>query len=140
MSAVAFVLSACGNPADHVSFKPPAGFASPKNILGMAQIWTSADGREALMLMKMPVKTDPAQAVSSAGVKNATVTSRQQIRICGNQPAQHIVMIGTGKDRPVMDAVISTNAAGSYLAMYSRPLGTPANRAAENAIRALCAV
>lgn len=140
LCGLALALSACGSPADHLSFKPPAGFTNPKNILGMAQIWTNADGREALMLMKMPVKTDPAHAVSSAGVKNATVTSQQQIRICGHQLAQRIVMQGTGKDRTTMDAVMSTNAAGSYMAMYSRPAGTPPNRDAENAIRSLCAV
>lgn len=140
LCALAAALGGCGSPADHLSFKPPAGFSNPKNILGMAQIWTNADGREALMLMKMPVKTDPTQAVSSAGVKNATVKSQRQIRICGNQPAQQIVMQGTGNGRPLMDAVVTTNAAGSYMAMYSRPSGTPANRDAENAIHSLCAV
>lgn len=139
-SGLVLALSACGNPGDHLSFKAPGNYQAPKNVFGMAQIWSTPDDKQALMLMKLPVKMDPKHAINSAGVKNATVKSQRTITICGNQPATYVVMEGTGKERSTMDMVMTSTAGASYMAMYSHPLGTPADRASQDAIRSLCAV
>lgn len=140
LAGVVLALTACGNPGDHLSFKAPSIYQAPKNVFGMAQIWSTADNKQALMLMKLPVKMDPKQAVNSAGVKNAKVKSQQAIKICGNQPATHVVMESTGKERSTMDMILTSSGSASYMAMYSHEEGTPADRASEDAIRSLCAV
>lgn len=140
MACLVLTLAACGNPGDHLSFKAPSNYQAPKNVFGMAQIWSTPDNKQALMLMKLPVKMDPKQAINSAGVKNATVKSRQAIKICGNQPATHVVMQSTGKEHSTMDMVLTSSGSASYMAMYSHAEGTPPDRASEDAIRSLCAV
>lgn len=140
LTGLVLALAGCGSPSDHLSFKAPAMYQAPKNMFGMAQLWSTADGTQALMLMKLPVKMDPKHAVNNAGVKNATLKSQQTIEICGNQPATHVVMESTGKSRNTMDMVMTTSGGSSYMAMYSHPVGTPADHASEEAIRSLCAV
>ena len=140
LTGLVLALTACGSPGDHLSFKAPSMYQAPKNMFGMAQIWSTADSRQALMLMKLPMKMDPKHAVVNAGVNNASVKSQQAIKICGSQPATHIVMESTGKNHNMMDMVMTSSGGTSYMAMYSHPVGTPADRASEDAIRSLCAV
>lgn len=140
LTGLVLALAGCGSPGDHLSFKPPAMYQAPKNMFGMAQLWATADDRQALMLMKLPMKMDPKHAVINAGLKDATVKSQQSIEICGNQPATHVVLESTGKNRNSMDMVMTSSGGTSYMAMYSHPVGTPADHASEEAIRSLCAV
>lgn len=92
------------------------------------------------MLMKLPVKVDPKTALRNAGMKDATIKSQQAIKICGNQPATHVVVESTGKDHNTIDMIMTSTGDASYMSMYSRPVGSPADKASEEAIRSLCAV
>ena len=135
----ALLLSACGSPADKLTFKAPPGWGEPKNIFGMAQIWTSSDGNSALMLFKFPVQVDQNTAMQKSGFKDATVKKKEQIRVCGNQPATHIAMTGTGSRRQDVDMVMTNTLGSTYMTMYARPVGAKPDAAAESAIRSACA-
>ena len=139
LALILAALPACGSPADHLSFKAPAQYGQPHNVFGMAQIWSTPD-RQALMLMKLPVKADPKQALSNAGFKDMEIRKRESIKICGSQAATHLELIGERKERTHMDMVMSTAGDTSYMAMYARPEGMRADAASENAIRSLCPV
>ncbi len=135
----ASVLAACGSPGASITFSAPAKFSDSKNILGMAQIWTTPNQKEMLMLMKLPVNADSRKtAFNSPVMKNATIQRQVAIKICGNQPARSFEMLQTKKHQHI-DALITTTSGSTYMSMYGYPVGSKPDPQAESAIKNLCA-
>ncbi len=89
-AAVRFTAS----PADGLQFQPPAGWQSSPGIMGFMQFWQSpANDGEVLMLFRSPKPLKPTDVFSDARLndtlKDATIESRTNIEICGNQPATY---------------------------------------------------
>jgi hypothetical protein len=150
VTLVAFALAGCGfrsSPADALTFQAPSGWQSSPGIMGFMQFWRPpADDQQILMLFKSPKPLSTNDVLSNTGVnstlKGATVEQRQDITICGRQPATYYVARGTSSRGGAEDRVemVVTNVAGaSYFAMYVRPVTTPPNQMAQAALRELCA-
>lgn len=147
---VAFALADCGfrsSPADALTFAAPNGWQSSPGILGFMQFWRPpTDDQQILMLFKSPKPLQPNDVFSKARLgdtmlKGATVEQRQDITICGRQPATYYVARGTSsrgaEDR--VEMVLTSVAGASYFAMYVRPVTSPPNQMAQAALRELCA-
>lgn len=150
-SAVA--LTACGSVSDSVNFQAPPNYVSKAAIGPFMEVWMTPDSRSALIVMQFPGEVDLNKAMDSADVKNARNVKRQQITICGNQPAMlaqmtgtvgSTVKIGIGEGATKTDnsniELIVTKAAGhSYFGMYAWPINARPDPASEAAVRGLCA-
>ncbi|HTU81474.1 MAG TPA: hypothetical protein VMF61_05050 [Candidatus Acidoferrales bacterium] len=150
----AAALAGCGltnSPADNLTFSPPSGWQASPGILGFMQFWKPphADD-EVLMLFKSPKPIDPHAAFEDAKLNDAAVQSRQTIHICGNQPAEYVTARGTSasvnlgnataqKRNDMVQIVIFTNSAASYMSMYAYPEGRSPDPQAVAALRELCA-
>ena len=143
------MLAACGSATDSITFKAPSNFTTAASVGPFMQMWTGPQ-RSALMLMALPTKIDLDKAVTSSDIKDATIEKESTIQICGNQPAVFVSMIGQreavgsaspgGAEQKRQIDFLATNANGkTYMAMYMRPVGTPADAGAENAIHDVCA-
>ncbi|HEV2643960.1 MAG TPA: hypothetical protein VGT98_14705 [Candidatus Elarobacter sp.] len=147
--ACAFVLSACGfsaSPADGLRFAAPPGWRSSPGILGFMQFWRPpADDNQVLMLFKSPKPLKASDVFSydrmQDTLKDARVTSRRSIAICGDQPATYIEARGSsakgGNDK--VDMVMTTLRETTYFALYVRPVEAVPDAQAEAALRELCA-
>ncbi|HTX58228.1 MAG TPA: hypothetical protein VMH02_01040 [Verrucomicrobiae bacterium] len=143
--AVALALCGCGNltksPAEGLTFKAPPDWHSSPGIMGMMQFWLSPDGKQMLMLFKAPADWKSDEAFSSADMKDAHVEVQRAITLCGNRPATYTKAIATSS-RTNNDAnaemILSKTADGTYMALYSYPIGTRPAPAAESAIYELC--
>ncbi len=145
--ACAFALAGCGSASDAVTFKPPADYASAAQIGPFMQVWRGPQ-RGALVLMALPTKVDLDKAMTSSNIKDAQVLKQSSIQICGNQPAYYVSMIGNGETFSASPGVtvekrqvelIATDVSGkTYMAIYVRPIGSPADSAAEGSIRNVC--
>ncbi|HEY8298299.1 MAG TPA: hypothetical protein VIG32_09785 [Candidatus Baltobacteraceae bacterium] len=139
-------LAGCGGSAsgDLASFKAPDGWRG--GGIGGYSMWISPDAKngsgEVLMLMRLPYRSGSHQDLSMATsqYQHAKVLQRKTIDICGKQPANYVEMAAdqkTGKHENVQ--LVSTRYNDTvYFAMYARDAGTPANPAANTAIRSLC--
>jgi hypothetical protein len=140
-------LAGCGSATDAVTFKAPAGFTSAFSVGPFMQLWTGPQD-SALMLMALPKKVDLNQAINSSSVRDAQIEKQAAVKICGNQPALYISMIGTshttiGSPAPAahksqIDMIATEVNDKTYMAMYMRPVGAPADAAAETAIHDVC--
>ncbi|MEO9170109.1 MAG: hypothetical protein ABI282_09920 [Candidatus Baltobacteraceae bacterium] len=148
----ALTLAACGSVSDSVDFHAPAGYVSKASLGSFMQVWQSSDGKSALMVMQLPGEVNFERAMNSADIKNATVKKREQITICGNQPALFAEVTGTSanvklsgdevtakRERSNIDFLVTHGHGNSYFAMYAWPLKDAPNPAAQSAIRDLCA-
>jgi hypothetical protein len=146
--AFAAVLAGCGSATDSITFKPPANYTMAASVGPFMQMWKGPQ-QSALMLMALPTKIDLAKAVSSSDIKGAEIEKESTIAICGNQPAYYVSMIGDreefGSAAPSGAAekrqidFLATNVNGkTYMAMYIRPVGAPADAGAEDAIHNVC--
>ncbi len=146
----AALLSGCGSASDNLNFKPPADWKPTPSILGMMQGWTNPrDSNQVLMLMKLPIGKDINVADGNTQLRNTKITGNKAITICGNQPAQFVTMTGTSfnsktsgtskSDRKSVAEMITTHYSNStYMAIYNRDLGTPADPSVELALKSLC--
>ncbi|MGA7572321.1 MAG: hypothetical protein WBG27_01390 [Candidatus Aquilonibacter sp.] len=143
------VLAGCGSATDSITFKPPANYTVAASVGPFMQMWKGPQ-QSALMLMALPTKIDLAKAVSSSDIKGAQIEKESTIAICGDQPAYYVSMIGDreefGSAGPAGAAekrqidFLATNVNDkTYMAMYIRPVGTPADAGAEAAIHNVCA-
>ncbi len=148
--AVLFAVAAAGcalsaSPADGLIFHAPPGWHSSPGIMGFMQFWRPPNNdREVLVLFKSPRPLKESEIFSGPGVndtmKNTTVERRQDIVICGHQPAVFIEARGQssrGTDTRA-EMVMSTVGTTTYFALYARPLGSPPNQPAQAALRELC--
>jgi len=142
--ACASTLAGCGSATDAVTFKAPANYTSAAQIGPFMQLWKGPQDNS-LALMAFPAKIDLDKATTGSDIKNAQVIKHAMIRICGDQQAYYVSMIGEHADsgaapgqKRLID-VLATDVNGkTYLAMYIRPVGTSADTAAEDAIRNVC--
>lgn len=148
----AFALTACGSVSDSIDFHAPATYVSKAAIGPFMEVWMTPDSRSALIVMQFPGEVDLNKAMDSADVKNARNVKRQQITICGNQPAMlaqmtgtvgSTVKIGIGEgatktDNSNIELVVTRAAGHSYFGMYAWPINSPPDAASEAAVRGLC--
>jgi hypothetical protein len=137
-------LAGCGSATDAVTFKAPAGFTSTVSVGPFMQMW-SGPKETALMLLSLPKKIDLDQAVSNTNVQDAQVEKQSKINICDNQPALFISMIGSSHEassgnasKRQIDLIATVVNDKTYMGMYMRPVGAPADPAAESAIKNIC--
>ena len=138
-------LTGCGSATDAVTFTAPPSFHEKASVGPFMQVWESAP-HTALVLMSLPVAMNLDKAMDQADLKDATVRKRERTTICGNQQAVFIDAQGqmnagneSGTGRPSEIEFIATNVKGkTYLAFYGRPLHSPADPAAQAAIRNVC--
>jgi hypothetical protein len=145
-SAALAALAGCGSPTDNTTFAPPASFHSIASIGPFVQMWQSGSD-QMLMLFAMPVKSDLHDAMSQANVKDIAEMNTETIKICdGKQQAIFVTGDTVGKTssdgkttKPQKLEMILTDISGkTYMAMYMRPMQTPADTAAEASIKNLC--
>jgi hypothetical protein len=147
--AVSGALAGCGSATDSVDFKVPDGYQSKLNMFGM-EIWTKGNdpNQSAILLMKMPVKMDEKNFkmpdLSTAGVKDAKITSSKMTTICGDQPAMVMTVTGTSSKGDTskqedLNMVMTSAAGATYMAMYMRPHGEATDTDAANAVNNVCA-
>lgn len=115
-------------------------------MLGYVQFWRPPSGvREVLMLFKSPKTLTADDLYSDANMqgafKSVTVLRKQNVQLCGNQPAVAVrgVAISRNDTESKVEMVLATVRGTSYMAMYVRPIEAPANRQAEAALHELCA-
>ena len=143
--AATAVLAGCGSATDSVTFEAPSSYTQTASIGPFMQIW-SGPNQNRLMLMALPTQMDIHKAVSSSNVQDAHVEHEAQVEICGHQPAYYVSMIGTSSDpggtgpkaRHQVDFLATAANGKTYIAMYFRPVGTPADPSAERAIHDVC--
>jgi hypothetical protein len=142
--AVAF-LAGCGSATDAVTFQAPPSFHSKASVGPFMQVWAAAP-HNAIVLMSMPVAIDLNKAVSQADLSDARLQKKERIKICGGtQDALFVVLQGERKlnddstSTPSEIEFLATDVRGkTYMAMYARPLHSPADPAAQAAIRNVC--
>jgi hypothetical protein len=145
IAAAVVVLAGCGSAADSVTFEAPSGYTQTASIGPFMQIW-SGPKQNRLMLMALPTQVDIHKAVSNSNVQDEHVEQQAQIEICGHQPAYYVSMTGTSSDpagsgpktRHQVDFLATAANGKTYIAMYFRPVGTPADPSAESAIHNVC--
>lgn len=144
---VALALAGCGSATDELTFKVPAGYVSSLSVGPFVQIWKGPRPHTALMLMALPTKASLRDIQSNADVKDAQIVSQSNIRICGDQPARYVSLVGehTGVDtgssdrvKEQVDMVATYVNSKTYMGIYARPVGSPVDAAAESAIHDLC--
>ena len=146
--ALAALLADCGSATDSISFKAPANYTVAASVGPFMQMW-KGPAQSALILMALPTKIDLDKAVTTADIKGAQVEKESTIRICGNQSAIYVSVIGEhetfgssapgGTEQKRQIDFLATNVNDkTYMAMYIRPVGTPADGGAEAAIHNVC--
>lgn len=144
-------LSACGSATDSVTFTAPPGYTSKASLGPFMQIWGGKTEHDVLILLALPVAGDLNKAIDQGQIKSAQFEATQKITICDNQPAIFAQGRGemsttagsstasTSMKEPSAIEIIATQVKGkTYLAMYGRPLKSPADPAAEKAIKNVC--
>lgn len=148
----AMALSACGDVSDSVDFTAPPGFVSKVAIGPFMQLWLTPDKKSVLMVSQVPGEVDISKAMNGADVKDAKIRKKEDITICGNQPAIFAELTGTSRrvtigsdsgvskgDNVNVDFVITKASGKSFFAVYVWPLHDAPDAAAQSAIRHLCA-
>lgn len=147
--ALLIATAGCGltsSPAEHLTFKAPAGWQGTPGVMGFMQLWRApGSSDQVLMLFKSPKPLKTGDVLNSADLKDTRVVTTQHANICGNQPAEMVTAQGTSqrltqKSRNVtMDMVMSDANGTTYIAAYVYPTGTAPDPAAAAAIKELCA-
>ena len=141
-------LVACGSATDSVTFTAPSSYTSKASLGPFMQIWGGKTEHDVLILLALPVAGVLNKAIDQGQIKSAQLDTTQKITICDNQPAIFAVGKGemstgdsssTSNKEPSALEIIATQVKGkTYLAMYGRPLKSPADPAAEKAIKNVC--
>ncbi len=143
--AVAFV-AACGSASDSVTFQAPPSYHAKASFGPFMQLW-SREPHTVLVLFSLPVQMDLNKAMTRADFKDAHIQKKEKIKICdGAQDAIFAMLEGQAKTDPGEQVsepseiqFLATDVRGkTYMAMYARPLHSPADPAAETAIRNVC--
>jgi len=142
--ALAF-LAGCGSATDAVTFQAPPSFHSRASLGPFMQLWTAAPHND-IMLLSMPTQVDWNKTLSQADLSDERLQKKERIKICGGtQDALLVILQGETKvDNDSSSQAsdiqfLATDVRGkTYMAMYARPLHSPADPAAESAIRNVC--
>jgi hypothetical protein len=151
--AISAVLVAAGcafhtSPADGLTFRAPNDWKPSPGILGYVQFWRSpTERREVLMLVKSPVRLKPDDELFSNDqfhdtVRDTKVLKRENVKICGNQPATLVEAEGSSAstgEHVLIDTLMTDVAGSSYFALYMRPFAAAPNPEALAALREVCA-
>lgn len=138
------LISGCGSASDNLNFKAPALWTATPSVLGMMQAWTNPrDTKQVLMLMKLPIGKDVNILDANTQLKDTKVTEKKTIKICGDQPARFVAMIGTSSDakddrKSKAEMVITSYGGSTYMAIYDRGANAPADPSAEAALKSIC--
>jgi hypothetical protein len=150
--ALVAALAGCGSATDNLNFKVPQGYETKLNLFGNA-MWIKGTDKNAqiLWLMKLPVKVDDSKlyqnfdpsSLPSGGVKNATISQREKITICGDHPAFFMKATGhsTQNNQNIdenIEMLMTAWNGSTYLTMYMYPQGRAPEPDAEAAIRSVC--
>lgn len=148
-TAAALLLGGCGSATEGLDFKAPAGWTAMPAILGFGhmQMWfkkaPDAKQDEMLILVRGQNATSiDLNTVPQAGVGKLKTQKTSTITICGNQKAQYLSALGTGRnggEDQMMEMVSTPVGNQSYITMYIRPKSAKPDPQAEAAIRSLCA-
>jgi hypothetical protein len=143
----AAALCSCGSATDHVTFQPPPEFKPSVSIGPFGQMWEGPN-HTMMMLMAFPTQLDLDKSVSQTGMKDTTMQHEAHVKICGDQEALFGNMIGNSRTagdaaqknaKPQQIEFLATNVSGkTYMAMYMRPQGAPADTAAQAALHKVC--
>ena len=109
------------------------------------QLWAAAPHND-IMLLSMPTQIEWDKTLSQADLNDARLQKKERIKICnGKQDALFVIMQGESKvdndstSMPSEIQFLATDVRGkTYMAMYARPLHSPADPAAQSAIRNVC--
>jgi hypothetical protein len=150
----ALLFAGCGNATSNMGFTVPAGYQSKFNLFG-SEMWTAGQAARPsfIMLMTIPKKFDVAKtgngfdfgSIPSQSVKNARVTERKAIVMCGHQTAFEAKAVGTTNDKAAnkngdedIEMIVTGWGNSTYMAMYGHPHSMPADPASEAALMTLC--
>lgn len=134
---VGVAFAGCGKPTDSLKFKAPMKFGNARNVMGLAQVWETSDKKEVLLLAKLPFSADSNNVLQTPTLKDARLEKKEQIKICGNQPATRLA-VSKRSEGLRMDAVAKPVGGVTYLAIYGYPQRAKPDPLAETAIRDLC--
>lgn len=147
-----FAVAGCGSASDAVTFTPPPDYKAAASIGPFAQIWKGPN-HNTMMLMAIPTRVDITKHVTQSPVGSGEVVSDKAVAICGDQPARLADMHGDTINITVGGSSAPSSAKGppqdveflltvvngkTYMAIYSRPLGSAPDRAAEAALHNVC--
>lgn len=148
-----FAVAGCGSASDAVTFTAPPDYKAAASIGPFAQIWNGPD-HNTMMLMAIPTRVDISKHVTQSPVGGGgDVVSDKAVTICDDQPARLADMHGEGISVSVGGSAAPTSVKGrrqdveflltvvngkTYMAIYSRPLGSAPDRAAEAALHNVC--
>lgn len=130
-------LAACvSSPTQSIDFRSPPGWVASSGNL-FSQEWHTRDEKENLGLVRLPFK-NPSDEMKA---HYTHLDSRARITICGSQSAvlftSHGVRKQTGEH--FKTEMLTTSYPGAtYVVMYTRRFGMPADPAAERALRSVC--
>lgn len=139
------LLAGCGSATDSITFQVPPSFHPKASFGPFMQVWAAAPHND-IVLISMPTQIDLNKTVSQADLNDARLQKKEHIKICnGSQDALFVLLQGDSKvdddssSGPAQVEFLATDVRGkTYLAMYARPLHSPADPAAEAAIRNVC--
>lgn len=113
---------------------------------GHMQMWfkKASDNKQDQMLMLVRGQTATTidlKTIPQAGVGKLKAQRTSTITICGNQRAQYLSALGTGRngDDQIMEMVSTPVGNQSYFTMYIRPKADKPDPSAEASIRSICA-
>ncbi len=139
------LLPACGSATDAVTFQAPPSFRSKASFGPFMQVWAAAPHNN-IVLISMPAQIDWNKTLTQADLNDARLQKKERIKVCnGTQDALFVELQGETKvdndaaSQPSEIEFLATDVRGkTYMAMYARPLHSPADPAAETAIRNVC--
>ena len=114
-----------------IGFKGPAGWKGTPKVMSLPRRFSNPTDPKQFIVVAYPSAARPSHPAAG---ENWT-----PIRICGDHAAMLMRKHGTIDNEDVqMDGVDTMWDHTRAMAMYARPFGTPADPAAEKAIRSLC--
>ncbi len=146
-------LAGCGSVTDSVDFHVPPSYVSRASLGPFMQVWESPDKKSVMMLMQIPASVDLNKAMQNMDIKDATIKKREQLTICGNQPAifgevvgatGSRINVGIGNNRARsensnVDFMITRVNGKSYVASYVWPLHGAPDPTAQASLHGICA-
>lgn len=138
-------IAACGglskDPAEGLSFRPPADWTSDIRLLGI-DVFASPHRSEFISLSSMPSGPDLEQRLlDGATYRNPRGTDQTDITICGGKDAKYtkaVVYFISGRRDMNLEMITRERDDDVLVADYIYPIGTRPDKKAEAAIRELC--
>jgi len=142
-------IAGCASVTSGIAFQPPSGWTGTPAMFGHFQMWMKSGQQKGSAQMLMLVRGDVKNTRTDLNAlppqlgNDMRVVRHGSVMLCGGtQPAQEYVAVGTDRNGKRSQMELTSTVIGSdrYVAMYVRPLNTPADPQAEAATRSLCPV